>query len=277
MRLMKRNPHIGLIVMMTLGAILSPPCFGKIVIKGSDTLGAKLVPQLAESFRSSNISHLDDRTIEIAAEGSATGIASLIDGTADIAMLSRDLSPEELLEAKGRGIELKAIEIARDALVVITHRSNPVEDLTLQEVREIFTGDIQNWAAITHLPEPVSAYSRNTSSGTYVAFQRLALQSRNYSRRIQKMASNEQISHEVAGSLGGIGYVGLAYAKNSGTRVLRINERLPVDSGYPLARPLYFLVNSNLPQSSLSRAFIDYALSDEGQELVASLDFLPAR
>lgn len=249
----------------------------KLVIKGSDTLGAKLVPQLAEAFKSSTETGKGDVTIEIAAEGSATGIASVIDGAADIGMLSRTLRAKEIAEAEARGMDLELIEVARDALVVVVNPGNPLTELSQHEVAAIFTGEVVNWAALSDLPMSISTYTRNTSSGTYIAFQQLALNSRNYSDRIQKMASNEQIAHEVAGNSGAIGYVALAYAQNPGIRTLQIEGLAPTDAAYPLARPLYFLINRSAKTTSLREEFIQHTLSAEGQARVERVDFMPAR
>ena len=121
---------------VTTGYLLLLPCLSaaKLIIKGSDTLGAKLVPQLAEVFSASYPLAGEALTIEIAAEGSATGIASVLDGTADIGMLSRGLRPEEIEEALSRGLDLALIEVARDALVVVVHPGNPLKSLTLSEL-----------------------------------------------------------------------------------------------------------------------------------------------
>lgn len=247
----------------------------KLVIKGSDTMGAKLVPQLAATFKSSGEAGREGVTIEIAAEGSATGIASVIDGAADIGMLSRKLRPGEIAAAEARGLDLELIEVARDALVVVVNKANPMTELSLRELTAIFTGEVENWAALSDLPLPISAYTRNTSSGTYVAFQQLALKSRDYSNRIQKMAGNEQIAHEVAGNAGAIGYVALASAQRPGIRALAIEGLPPGEENYPLARPLYFLVNRSAPTSTLAERFIDHTLGPGGQALVTKINFLP--
>lgn len=264
---------------VTTGYLLLLPCLSaaKLIIKGSDTLGAKLVPQLAEVFSASYPLAGEALTIEIAAEGSATGIASVLDGTADIGMLSRGLRPEEIEEALSRGLDLALIEVARDALVVVVHPGNPLKSLTLSELAAVFTGDVVNWAALSDFPEPISAYSRNSSSGTYEAFQQLALNARNYSSQIQKMASNEQIAHEVSGNPAGIGYVALAYAQNPTIRMLPINGSTATSKDYPLARPLFFLFNRDAENNPLGEAFIDFTTSEAGQAVVTKLEFLPAQ
>jgi len=254
---------------------LSTADAAKLVIKGSDTLGAKLVPQLVEAFKAQLDRNNENLAIEIAAEGSETGIASVIDGTADIGMLSRELSASELAKAKARGLDLEQIPVARDALVVIVNERNPLQSISSRDLAAIFNGDIENWAALSEQSGQISVYTRNTSSGTYTSFRRLALEPRDYSEDIQKMAGNEQIALEVANNPQAIGYVALAYASKRGIRTLMIDNLLPRDEGYPLTRPLYFLLNKE--HTLLSKQFIELALSPEGQRLAKRVQFLPAR
>src|SRR6186997_946688 len=115
----------------------------RIVIKGSDTLGAKLVPQLAEQFKADHA----DATFDIAAEGSTTGFAALIDGTAQIGMSSRPAKPEENAAAKTKCVTLKETTVAYDGMAVIVSEANPVKNLTKKQVEQIFTGEVSDWSA----------------------------------------------------------------------------------------------------------------------------------
>src|SRR4051812_26421786 len=142
----------------------------KLVIKGSDTLGAKLVPQLAEQFKSEH----PGATFDIAAEGSTTGFAALIDGTAQIGMASRPAKPEELAAAKAKNVTLKETTVAYDGVAVIVNEANPVKNLTKRQVEQIFTGEFSDWSAAGGSSGPISIYTRNTSSGTYSEFKELA-------------------------------------------------------------------------------------------------------
>lgn len=262
---------------LALMLLLQSPAVGAtLVIKGSDTLGGKLVPQMAEAFKAKFDDSDEVLAIEIAAEGSATGIASVIDGAADIGMLSRELTSGELAEAEARGLALESIPVARDALVIIVNERNPLASISSEDLSAIFNGDVENWAALSNEPGQISVYSRNTSSGTYVSFRRLALQQRDYGENIQKMAGNEQIALEVANNTHAIGYVGLAYSSKPGIRALPVDGLLPTDEGYPLARPLYFLINQSGNQLSLRNEFIEFVLSPEGQALAKRIQFLPA-
>src|SRR5260370_26902399 len=126
-----------LIISTTLGLLASQSRADRLVIKGSDTLGAKLVPQLAEAFKANH----PDTTFNIAAEGSTTGIAAIIDGTAQIGMSSRPTKPEEIAAAKAKGVNFKETIVAYDGIAVIVNAANPVKALTKKQVEQIFTGD----------------------------------------------------------------------------------------------------------------------------------------
>src|ERR1700737_4862801 len=115
-----------------------------LVIKGSDTLGAKLVPQLAEEFKAQH----PGTTFDIAAEGSTTGIAAIIDGTAQIGMASRPAKTEEIAAGAAKGVKLKPTTVAYDGIAVIVNSSNSLKDLTKKQVEQIFTGEIADWSAV---------------------------------------------------------------------------------------------------------------------------------
>ena len=169
------------------------PMADRLVIKGSDTLGAKLVPQLAEQFKAQH----PGTTFDIAAEGSTTGIAAIIDGTAQIGMSSRRAKPAEVSAASGKGINMKPTIVAYDGIAVIVNSANPLKGLTKKQVEQIFTGDVTDWSAVGGSAGKISIYTRNTSSGTYSDFKELAMKKRDYAGSSQKMAGNEQIAAEV--------------------------------------------------------------------------------
>jgi phosphate transport system substrate-binding protein len=245
-----------------------------IVIKGSDTLGAKMVPQIAEAFKAKMAQQGVEVAFEIAAEGSSTGVASVIDGTAAIGMSSRDPKAKEVAKAKSKGVDMQTITVAKDGIALIVNEASPLEGIALEEIELIFSGDVTDWSGITAQTGSISAYTRNTSSGTYAVFQKMAMNSRDYGSDTQKMAGNEQIAAEVASNANGIGYVGLAYISTPGVKVLPVDGAQPDAKDYPLARPLYYLTNNSKPLSPLAQQFIDFSLSPEGQEIVKRVHFL---
>jgi phosphate transport system substrate-binding protein len=247
-----------------------------LVIKGSDTLGAKLVPQLAEEFKAQH----SDTTFNIAAEGSTTGIAAIIDGTAQIGMASRPTKPEEVAAAKAKGITFKETTVAWDGIAVIVNSANPVKSLTKKQVEQIFTGDSADWSAVGGSGGKISIYTRNTSSGTYSEFKELAMKKRDYAPDSQKMAGNEQIAQEVGQNPNGVGYVGLAYTKASGIKVIPIDGAAPskesvLTKKYPYARPTFYYTNGE--PAGLAKQFVDFTVSDAGQKIVEQVGFVPIR
>src|SRR5947207_3212745 len=230
-------------LLLTLGlvAFASEAQADRLVIKGSDTLGAKLVPQLAESFKAQH----PGTTFDIAAEGSTTGIAAIIDGTAEIGMSSRRAKSSEVGAATAKGRNMKPVIVAYDGIAVIVNLANPVKALTKKQVEQIFAGDVADWSAVGGSGGKISIYTRNTSSGTYSEFKELAMKKRDYASDSQKMAGNEQIAQEVGKNPNGVGYVGLAYTKASGIKVVAIDGAMPskesvLSKAYPYTRPTFY-------------------------------------
>lgn len=246
-----------------------------IVIMGSDTIGAKAALHLAEAFKDKMGTIDKEVGFEISAEGSSTGVVSITEGLADIGMTSRPPSVKEMARAKAKGVQLKAITVAKDGVAVVVHESNPIESVSLAELEAIFTGDVSDWAAIGATAGEISIYTRNTSSGTYDLFRALAMASRDYGDKTQKVAGNEQIASEIARNPSGIGYVGLAYANTPGIKVVPVEGMLPRAEGYPLNRTLFYLVNENIRLSQIANDFIGFTLSPQGQHIIESVEFVP--
>jgi len=265
------------ILSFTLSLALASTAFAqKLVIKGSDTLGAKLVPTLAEEYKAkhSNVS------FEIAAEGSTTGIAAIIDGTAQIGMSSRRARATEMSAASAKGVQLKPIIVAHDGMAVVVNANNPITKLSRRQVEQIFTGDVKDWSAVGGKPGKISIYTRNTASGTYAEWKDLAMKTRDYASSSQKMAGNEQIAAEVAKNPNGIGYVGLAYIEAEGIKVVAIDGIVPsketvLSKKYPYARPTFYYTNGE-PTGEAAK-FIEFTLSDAGQTIAEKVGFVTIR
>jgi phosphate transport system substrate-binding protein len=248
----------------------------RLVIKGSDTLGAKLVPQLAEQFKAQH----PETTFDIAAEGSTTGIAAIIDGTAQIGMASRRAKSSEVSAASAKGVNMKPTVVAYDGIAVIVNAKNPVKSLTKKQVEQIFAGDVTDWSAVGGSGGKISVYTRNTSSGTYSDFKELAMKKRDYAPGSQKMAGNEQIASEVGRNPAGIGYVGMAYTKAGGIKVASIDGATPStqsvqNHSYPYWRPTFYYTNGE--PAGVAKAFLDFTVSAAGQKIVNQVGFVPIK
>ncbi len=266
----------SLLVLASLLAVTGLVRAEKLVIKGSDTLGAKLVPMLSEEYKAKN----PGTSFEIAAEGSTTGLAAITDGTAQIGMSSRRAKPTEMSAASAKGVTMKPIIVCYDGMAVVVNANNPISDLTPRQVEQIFTGDVTDWSAVGGNPGKFSIYTRNTSSGTYSDWKDLAMKRRDYASSSQKMAGNEQIVAEVAKNPNGIGYVGLAYINAPGIKVVSIGGAVPnkesvLAKKYPYARPNFYYTNGE-PHGEAAK-FVEFTLGEDGQKIVEKVGFVPVR
>ena len=260
---------------IAIGTVLAAaPCFAqdKLVFKGSDTLGAKMVPQLTEAYTAAG----NKVGFEIAAEGSSAAFSNLLAGTADIGMSSRDAKDKEKDDFTAKGQELVEIVAGYDMIAVVTNKKNGVRDLTVKQIEGIFTGDITDWSEVGGAAGAISVYTRNTTSGTYKSFQGMAMDKRDYGTNTNKMAGNEQIADEVANNPNGIGYVGLAYADKDGLRSVKIEGEAAKPRNkdtYPLSRTLFYYTVGQ-PKGE-AKKFLDWATtSDAAAKVVDTVGFI---
>ena len=253
--------------------------------KGSDTI-VNLALAWAERYQS----HHPDVRISVTGGGSGTGIASLINGTVDIANASRQIKQEEIDDAKSNGIEPVEHIIARDAIAVIVNPENPVHQLTLQQISDIYSGKITNWTEVGGDDRPIVKLSRETNSGTHVYFLETVLRlgdSENktfFSSDTLLLPSSEGIIAEVRQNPNAIGYDGLGYvpedlkmiaiAKETGGAYVLPSIATVNDKTYAIARDLYMYTNGEV--TGAVKEYLDWILSPEAQEIVAELGFVPA-
>jgi phosphate transport system substrate-binding protein len=253
--------------------------------KGSDTI-VNLALAWAERYQQS---HPEVR-ISVTGGGSGTGIAALINGTVDIANASRPIKTEELNSAKKNGYDPVEFVIARDAIAVIVHPDNPVEQLTLQQISDIYSGKINNWSEVGGEDRPIVRLSRETNSGTHVYFLEEVLRLGDkenktiFATDTLLLPSSEGITSEVGDNPNAIGYDGLGYITPH-VKVVAVAGKEPgsayvlpsadtVNAGtYPIARDLY-MYTGKAPEGAV-KAYLDWILSPEAQQIVTDLGFVP--
>lgn len=252
--------------------------------KGSDTI-VNLALAWAERYQAE---HTDVR-ISVTGGGSGTGIASLINKTVDIANASRKIKQEEIDEAQTNGVNPVEYIVARDAIAVIVHPENPVNELTLQQISDIYSGKFNNWQEVGGEDRPIVRLSRETNSGTHVYFLETVLRlgdSENktfFSTDTLLLPSSEGIIAEVRQNPNAIGYDGLGYvpddlktiaiAKEDGGSYVLPSIPTVNDKSYPIARDLYMYTNGEA--TGVIKEYLDWILSSEAQEIVAELGFVP--
>lgn len=230
-------------------------------------------------------------SISVTGGGTGTGIASLLNGTVDIANASRQIKAEEIAQAEQNGIEPVEHVIARDAIAVIVHPDNPVEQLTLEQVSRIFRGEITNWQQLGGEDRPVVRVSRETNSGTHVYFleEVIRLGDKNnteiFSADTLLLPSSEGIISEVGDNPNAIGYDGLGYitshvkvvgiATTAGQEYVMPSVETVNNGKYPISRDLYMYSGKDL--DAAAQAYLDWILSPEAQEIVTELGFVPVK
>ncbi|MEG2353630.1 MAG: phosphate ABC transporter substrate-binding protein [Clostridium sp.] len=235
---------------------------GKITVSGSTSVGPT-IEVLAEKFKESN----SDIKIEIQQVGSSAGIKSTIEGTSEIGMSSRDLKDEEKSEVEGT-------EIALDGIAVITNAANEVKELTLDQVKDIYTGKITNWKEVGGKDAPIVVVSREDGSGTRDGFQEIVgFESEELIAEAQITDGSGNIKSTVEGNENAVGYMSFGYVDEK-VNALTIDGVEPTaenvkSSTYIIARP-FILVNKADALSENGKALIDFILSDEGQSIVES-------
>ncbi len=252
--------------------------------KGSDTI-VNLALAWAEAYQEVN----PQVRIAVTGGGSGTGLTALINGTVDIANASRRIKEEELAAARANHIEPQELVIARDAIAVVVHPSNPVDRLTLQQISDIYSGKITNWREVGGEDRPIVLLSRETNSGTHVYFLeeviRLGQKDNKtlFSPDTLLLPSSEGIGAEVRQNPNAIGYDGLGYVTPD-MKTLEVGLTLEgpfwpptaatVNAGqYPIARDLYMY--SRAGASEAVTTYLEWILSPEAQNIVLELGFVP--
>lgn len=260
-----------LMTAMILMGFAVPSYAEKIVMEGSTTV-LPIAQKAAEVFMQKNSS----ADISVRGGGSGVGIASLIDGTCDIADSSRSIKDTELDKAVTNGKSIKAHVVAMDGIAVIINPANKISALTKKQVKDIYTGKISNWSQVGGDNQKIVVVSRDTSSGTFETFGELALDKQKVRPDAVMQASNQAVASTVARTPGAIGYVGLGFL-NSGVKAVEIDGVAPsketVLSGkYSIGRPLFMYTNG-VP-NGLVKELIDFIKSPEGQKLVEEDGFV---
>jgi phosphate transport system substrate-binding protein len=249
-------------------------------IKGSDTM-LPLSQKEAESFMKDNPS----QTVTVTGGGSGVGITALLEGTTDLAQLSRKIKFDEKNKLQETGKTVKEIIAAYDALAVIVHPSNKVANLTREQLEGIFTGKITNWKEVGGADLKIIPYSRETSSGTYEFFKESVLKKKNYMNGIMSMPATGAIIQSISQTKGAIGYVGLAYLNkdvkavhvsyDGGKTFVEPSVANAKNETYPIVRPLYYYYITSSENDV--KPFIDYVLSTKGQKIVAEIGFITVK
>ncbi len=251
-------------------------------VKGSDTM-VHLSSAWAEKFMQAN----PGMEVAVTGGGSGTGIAAVLNGTCDLANSSRDIKESERAAIRKKGFEPKEYTVALDGIAVIVNPSNPLNTLSMNQIKQIYTGQAGKWKQVGGGDGKIVVYTRDSSSGTYAFFQEHVLGKKDYCVRARRLAATSAIVQAVSEDLNAIGYVGLGYVKEAGSKVKVLavkakdsdsqgvlpSEETVKDKSYPIARGLFVLAKGE-PQGA-AKAYVDFMLGSQGQAIVREMGFVP--
>ncbi len=249
-----------------------------ISIKGSDTM-VILGQRWAETYMNKN----PGVQIQVTGGGSGVGIAALINGTTDIAEASRPMKDAEKTQLQQkRGLLAFELPVALDGLAVYVHEKNPVQELSLEQLKKIYTGAVKNWKDVGGRDERILLYGRENSSGTYAYFKEHVLENADYYPTTQTLPGTAAVINAVAKDVRGIGYGGIAYLK--GVKALKVKKNASTPgveptldnvqkNVYPISRFLYWYI-AGQPKDQIKK-LADWVVSAEGQSVVANVGYYP--
>jgi len=246
---------------------------GTLVIKGSTTV-LPIAQKVAEAYMKQN----PDVKISISGGGSGNGMKALIDGSTDIADSSRFIKPKEVSLAVGKGVYPVPFAVAYDCIVPVVHPSNPVTNITMDQLKAIYKGEIKNWKEVGGPDRPIAVISRDTSSGTYEVWHKKVMKKERVFPGALLQASNGAVAQAVSKNKNAIGYISLGYL-DKGIKALMVNqitgsEETTLNGTYPVSRPLYMFTKGWPKGDTLN--FINFVLNPEkGQKYVRDAKYVP--
>lgn len=262
-----------------LGALISGSALAgqNITIKGSDTM-VILNQRWAEKYMSG---HKGD-IVQVTGGGSGTGIAALLAGSTDICASSRPMSDKEKEALKAKGGTVVEIPVAKDGVAIYVNSQNSIQELTVDQIRNIYTGKITNWKDLGGADQRIILYSRENNSGTYVFFKEHLLKGKDFSPLAQSLPGTSAVVNAVSRDPKSVGYGGAAYAKGVKYVAVKADAQSPaflpdekhiLSGDYAASRNLYFYLRAT-PQGDLKK-FVDWVLSGEGQNIVNTVGYFP--
>ena len=244
-----------------------------IVIKGSTTV-LPIAQKIAEAY----MKEYSDTSISISGGGSGNGIKAIIDCTTDIADSSRFIKGKEVELAMEKGVYPVPFRVAYDCIVPVVHPSNSIKDISLDQLKALYKGEIKNWKGLGGPNKKIVVISRDTSSGTYEVWAKKVMKKERVYPGALLQASNGAVAQAVANNKYAIGYIGLGYL-NKDVKALTVNgvigsNATTLDGTFPISRPL-FMFTQGWPTGETVK-FLNYVLRpDKGQKLVDEAGYVP--
>lgn len=246
----------------------------KLQLEGSTTVGP-----IAKGFAKVMMQGNADLDISVSMTGSGDGAAAMIDGKCDVACMSRMMKAKEFKKAVENEVNPVIHTVAMDGVSVVIHPSNPVDKLSSEQVKKIYTGEVSNWKQLGGPDMEIVVISRDTSSGTYGVFSDKIMGEDKMGKNVSYVKSNSEARDKVKTTKGAIGYIGFGYLGDE-TKAIALDGVKPTaksiaQGDFPLARPLFMVTNGFPKVGSLAYKFVTFHLTETGQEVVSDQGFVP--
>jgi phosphate transport system substrate-binding protein len=246
----------------------------KITVDGSTTVGP-----IAKAFAEFYMKQHPGVNITVSESGSGNGAKSLINGSCQVATMSRIMKQNEYEAAVHSEVLPISFVVALDGIAMIVNPSNPVKALTMEQIKDIYIGKIKNWSQLGGPNVPLVIISRDTNSGTYETFETRVLKGEKIVKNCEYVGSSGAIRQRVQSTPAAIGYVGIGFI-DSTVKALPVNNVLPSpetvkDGSYPIGRPLYMYTNDFPKMGSDLYLFVNLFLTKKGQEIIEETGFIP--
>ena len=271
----RKNHILGgfALVILLLTAVFGAGCISTEDTETISIAGSTTVLPVAQAAAEEYMNQHSNADIQVSGGGSGVGATSVIGGTADIGMLSRDLKASEK-----DGNNLKEFIVGKDGIALVGHPSNTASDLSLEQVKAIYQGTITNWKDVGGADSEIVLIGRDSSSGTREFFTEFVLDKEDAAKEMQELNSNGAVAQAVSITPGAIGYVSLEYVDDS-LKAFSIGGVAPtvenVISGvYEINRPLLMVTNGE--PEGLAADYLAFILSEEGQQILKDSGFIPA-
>lgn len=267
---------------LALALAVSASAESKVLLDGSTTVGP-----IAKAFAEYYMDINPDVNVTVSESGSGNGAKSLLNGACDIANMSRFMKENEFKACAEKGVMPVAHVVAMDGLPMLVHPSNPVDEVTIEQIRAIYMGKIRNWKELGGPDREIVVVTRDTNSGTYETFHNLVMTHKVGGEKVKEkimkdaeyVGSNGAARQRVQSTPAAIGYAGLGFVDDT-VKALTVNgvepnPRTVVSGIYPIARPLFMFTNGYPKLGSDVHAFVTIHLTEKGQEIVEDIGFVP--
>jgi phosphate transport system substrate-binding protein len=262
------------LIMALAAGFLGAADANKIVVDGSTTVGP-----IAKAFAEYYMKLNPAVNITVSESGSGNGAKSLINQSCQVATMSRLLKQNEFEAAVHSEVLPVVHVVALDGIAMIVHPSNPAKALTMEQIKDIYTGKITNWKQLGGPNVPIVIISRDTNSGTYETFETRVLKGEKIAKNCEYVGSNGAVRQRVQSTTAAVGYVGIGFI-DSTVKALLVENVMPTpetvkDGSYPIARPLYMVTNDYPKMGSHLYRYVTLYLSKKGQEMIEEIGFIP--